>query len=306
MGYTRMFVALAVGVLLPVILSTSVGIVTLAVGESSDAIVIGVLIVCFAAAAIGGAVATVVLLGRRARIAREQADFVANVTHELRTPLAAIRMYTQTLEMGRLDGDSQRTEEALGTILRETEWLETMIDRVLTWRAAAKDRAALELVDEPVSEAVESAVSRFQRMFVPSEVDLEVSLECETPVPHDRGAIESIVLNLLINAYKYTGQEKRIQVSVADVDGKVEIAVADNGIGIPGREHGKIFDPFYRVDQGLQGQASGAGLGLAVVRHLVLAHRGEILVESEEGQGSRFVVLLGAPERERKSGRSGK
>jgi signal transduction histidine kinase len=292
MGYTRMFVALAVGVLLPVILSTSVGIVTLAVGESSDAIVIGVLIVCFAAAAGGGGIATTVLLGRRARIARQQADFVANVTHELRTPLAGIRMYAQTLQMGRLEGDPKRTDEALSTIMRETEWLETMIDRVLIWRTAAKDREGLELEQGTVDEAVDRAVRRFRRMFVPEEVELVERVGSVTKVSHDSAAIEQIVLNLLTNAYKYTGAEKEIEVAVVDVDGGVEISVEDNGIGIPEGEHGKIFDPFYRVDQRLRGRASGAGLGLAVVRHLVLAHRGEIIVESEEGQGSRFVVRL--------------
>jgi signal transduction histidine kinase len=301
MGYARMFVALSVGVLLPVILSTSVGIVTLAMGESSDAIVIGVLIISFAAAAIGGAVATTVLLGKRARIAREQADFVANVTHELRTPLAAIRMYTQTLEMGRLDGDQKRTDEALGTILRETEWLETMIDRVLTWRAAAKDRAMVELETAPVGEAVEEAAARFRRMFAPDEADFQLQIDSNTAVPHDPHALGQILLNLLINAYKYTESDKRIRLTAKDVDGQVELAVEDNGIGIPQAEHGKIFDPFYRVVQPQRGGASGAGLGLAVVRHLVLSHRGEIFVESEEGQGSRFLVRLDAPDGEEKA-----
>ena len=300
MGYTRMFVALAVGVLLPVILSTSVGIVTLAVGESSDAIVIGVLVVCFAAAAGGGGIATTVLLGKRARIARQQADFVANVTHELRTPLAGIRMYAQTLQMGRLEGDPKRTEEALSTIMRETEWLETMIDRVLIWRTAAKDREGLELEDATVDDAVARAVRRFRRMFAPDEVELNERIESEIVVSHDPAAIEQIVLNLLTNAYKYTGAEKRIDVLVVDVDGAVEISVEDNGIGVPGPEHGRIFDPFYRIDTRLRGKSSGAGLGLAVVRHLVLAHRGEIFVESEEDRGSRFVVRLsGAASEER-------
>jgi len=292
MGYARMFVALAVGVLLPVILSTSLGIVTLAIGESSDAIVLGVLVVCFAAAAGGGGIATTVLLGRRARIARQQADFVANVTHELRTPLAGIRMYAQTLQMGRLDGDPELTEKALSTIMRETEWLETMIDRVLIWRTAAKDREGLEFETGTVDDAVSRAVRRFRRMFAPGEVALDERIASEIQVSHDAAAIEQIVLNLLTNAYKYTDSEKRIAVTVQDVDDAVEVAVEDNGIGIPGAEHGRIFDPFYRIDRRLRGRASGAGLGLAVVRHLVLAHRGEIFVESEEGQGSRFVVRL--------------
>jgi len=300
MGYTKMFVALSVGVLLPVLLSTSVGIVTLAVGESSDAIVIGVLVVCFAAAAAGGGIATTVLLGKRARIARQQADFVANVTHELRTPLAGIRMYTQTLQMGRLDGDPERTQAALSTIMRETEWLETMIDRVLIWRTAAKDREGLEFEEATVDDAVRRAVRRFKRMVTPDEVELREKISSEIVVSHDPGAIQQIVLNLLTNAYKYTSTGKQIDVLVEDSGDGVEISVEDNGIGIPGAEHGRIFDPFYRVDHRLRGKASGAGLGLAVVRHLVRAHRGEIFVESEEEKGSRFVVrLMGVSSEER-------
>ena len=110
MNLTWAVVALALGVIIPVLLSTSVGIVALALGETSEDTVIGVLVICFAAAAFGSAVVVTVLLGRRARLARAQADFTANITHELRTPLSSIRMYAQTLQMGRLHGDEKGTK----------------------------------------------------------------------------------------------------------------------------------------------------------------------------------------------------
>jgi signal transduction histidine kinase len=292
LGLTSAIVALSVGVILPVILSTSLGIVTLAVGESSDAIVIGVLIISFAAAAIGGAVVVTVLLGRRARIARLQSDLLANVTHELRTPLAAIRMYSQTLQMGRLADDPKRAKECVETILRETEWLEAMVDQVLTWRGAAKDRLALSFESAPLKAAVDEAVLRFSRMIAPGEVDLAVETGSVSPVKHDKQGIAAIVLNLLVNAHKYTGGEKQIRVVVKDVENWVELSVEDNGIGIPPKEVGRIFDPFYRIDSRLRGKASGAGLGLAIVRHQVQAHDGEVYVDSEVGQGSRFSVRL--------------
>ena len=96
--------------------------------------------VSFTAAAIGGAIILYVLLGRRARLVRLQSDLLANVTHELRTPLAAIRMHAQTLQSGLLEADPARAADCLETIVRETEWLDAMIERVLSWRAAAKDR----------------------------------------------------------------------------------------------------------------------------------------------------------------------
>ena len=292
MSLTSAIVALAVGVILPVLLSTSLGIVRLASGGKSEDIVFGVLVLSFAAAAFGSAIVVTVLLGKRARIARLQADFTANISHELRTPLASIRMYAQTLQMGRLDGDQKRTKESLETILRETEWLEAMIDRVLAWRAAAGDREQPEMKIGPLRAAVESAVARFERMVEPGEVDLQVSIECDTLVLHDADGIGSLVLNLLVNAYKYSGSDKRITVTVEDLGDFVEISVKDNGIGIPMDRVGKIFDPFYQIDSGSSGGTSGAGLGLAIVRHQARSHSGEVYVESEEGVGSRFSVSL--------------
>ena len=292
LSLTGVIVALSVGVLFPVMLTTAVGIVTLALGESTNWIVVGVLVVAFAAATIGSAITATVLLGKKARTARLQADLLANVTHDLRTPLTAIRMYAQTLQDGKLKEDPGKVEESLDTIVRETKWLETMIDRVLTWRAASKDRDTLQLETTPVQQAVEEAVERFSRMVAPGEVDLSLKAASSAPVLHDQDGISAVVLNLLINAYKYTNQDKHISVGVEDQDGRVVISVADNGIGIPKKELSRIFDPFYRVDSKLRGKSTGAGLGLAVVQHLVRAHKGEVLVESREGQGSKFIVQL--------------
>jgi signal transduction histidine kinase len=104
--------------------------------------------------------------------------------------------------------------------------------------------------------------------------------------------ISSLLLNLLINAYKYTGARKRIRVALKELDGAVELSVEDNGIGISRALVARIFEPFYRVDSKLRGKAPGVGLGLAIVRHHARAHSGEVYVESEEGVGSRFAVRL--------------
>lgn len=299
LSLTGAIIAVAVGVLPPVILSSTVGIVALVIGEGYQAVVFGVLVVSLAAAAAGGAIVVTVLLSRRARIARLQADLLANVTHELRTPLAAIRMYSQTLQMGRVAGDPQRSQECVDTILRETEWLEAMIDGVLTWRGAAKDRTAVLKEPRPLTEAVNDATARFRRMCRIDDMDFTVDITSEHPVRHDRVGIASVVLNLLVNAYKYTGEDKRIRLVLKDVGDWVEVSVEDNGIGIPPREVGRIFDPFYRIDTRLRSRASGAGLGLAIVRHQVRAHEGEVFVESAPNGGSKFTVhLRAAPKKE--------
>jgi two-component system phosphate regulon sensor histidine kinase PhoR len=298
MRMTGPMVALSVGVIIPVFLSTSAGILLLVLGKSSVSLLFGILVVCFTSAAIGGAVIVVILLGRRARIAHLQADLLANVSHELRTPLAAVRMYAESLLSGLLRDDPVRTEESLHAILQQTEWLDAMIDRVLTWRMAARDRDILKLETVSVRPAVEEAVLRFSRMAPPAESGLTVEVETTLPVRHDRRAIGEIILNLLINAYKYTRQDKQIRLGVTDENGSVAIAVRDNGIGIPPSALKKIFDPFYRVDTGLRSKAPGAGLGLAIVRHLVKLHGGEIFVESEPGRGSLFTVRLPAARKE--------
>jgi len=294
MRMTGPMVTLSVGVIVPVFLSTSAGILLLILGRSSISLLFGILVVCFTSAAIGGAVVVAVLLGRRARLARLQADLLANVSHELRTPLAAVRMYTESLLSGLLKDDPVRTEESLRLILQQTEWLDSMIDRVLTWRMAARDRDVLDMQTGSIRPAVEEAVLRFTRMTLPAEAGLSVEISTTLPVRHDRRAIGEIVLNLLVNAYKYTGRDKKISLKAFDEDGRAAIAVRDNGIGIPRPALKKIFDPFYRVETSLRSKAPGAGLGLAIVRHVVKLHAGEISVESETGQGSLFVIRLPA------------
>jgi two-component system, OmpR family, phosphate regulon sensor histidine kinase PhoR len=290
MSLTGAIVVTAVGVLLPVILSTSVGIVALALGKGTEWILFGVLVISFAAAAIGGGVVVTVLLIRKHRIARLQADFVANVTHELRTPLTAIRLYAQTIEMGALEGNPELIQKSIQTILRETEWLETMIDRVLTWRAASRDRVSPRMKTSQINETVQAVVDRFRRMVVGPDAFLTCRISSRAQVAHDESALHSIVLNLLVNAYKYSGKNKKIELRLFDIDDFVVLEVEDNGVGIPESEQKRIYDPFYRVDSRLSGKSSGAGLGLAIVKHQIMLHKGNILVRSDTGKGTTFIV----------------
>jgi len=292
LSLTGVIVTLAVGVILPVILSTSVGIVSIALGERANNLVIGVLVICFAVASTGGAVTATVLLGRKARIARLQADFLANVSHELRTPLSAIRMYAQTLQTGRLQEEPQEIEACLATIVRETEWLETMVDRVLTWRSAAKDRLVIELHIASVAGAVRTALDRFSLLTVPGELELSTEVSTIAQVAHDPNGIVTVLLNLLINAYRYTGEDKQIAVRAYDQGREVVLEVEDNGIGIPSKDRRRIFEPFFRIDDRLRAKSSGAGLGLAISKALVIAHEGTIETHSREGQGTRMTVRL--------------
>jgi len=283
------FVTLSVGVVLPVLLSTAAGIVAIVAGESSLTLILGILVVCFTVAAIGGATILYVLLGRRARLVRLQSDLLANVTHELRTPLAGIRVHAQTLQSGLLAAEPARAAESLEAIVRETEWLEAMIDRVLSWRAATRDRESPHWESGPLRPLLEETVARFRRMVPPDEAGVTLSCESAATVRHDPGALSQAILNLLVNAYKYSSPPRRITVTAGDEAHEVTIAVEDNGIGIPQREVKRIFEPFYRV---LGSGSAGAGLGLAIVHRTVAAHGGTITVDSREGAGSRFTIRL--------------
>ena len=289
---TGIIVLLAVGVLLPILLVTATGIVSLVMAGDMGGIVAGVLVIAFAAAALGSALVAVVLTGRKARLARHQADFLAGVSHELRTPLSAIRLYAQTLQTDAVRADAAQAAHCLSTILRETEWLDVMVDRMVTWRASSRDMLNLEQVVRPVGPAVDDAVARFRRLTDIDASAFTCLVESRLPVRHDVRALSCAVLNLLTNAYKYSGADRRIEVRTQDAGDHVRIAVRDNGIGLNQRDAARIFQPFYRVGAREGRQASGIGLGLSVARHLVQCQAGTLTVESEPGVGSTFTVQL--------------
>ncbi len=285
---------LTVGVLMPVMLSTAAGIVAIVFADDAGGIVTGVLIICFTAAAAGSALVAVVIMARKARLARLQSDFIANVTHEFRTPLSNIRLHTQTLQSGIVAGNNELTAECLSTILRETEWLDTMLDKVLTWRASAGDMLPLEPVIQPVSQAVNEAVERFQSMVPAGEVTLSVIGCSRLDVRHDIKALNSVLLNLLTNAYKNTGNNKRIEISLRDDQDVVVIAVRDNGLGLSHVNTESIFEPFHRNPHPAGSDSSGVGLGLAIARYIVHRHGGAIQAANAKTQGAIFTIRLPA------------
>ncbi|MDP6491540.1 MAG: HAMP domain-containing sensor histidine kinase [Kiritimatiellia bacterium] len=294
LNLTAIIVLTAVGVLLPVMLATAVGIVALVIADDVGGIVTGVLVISFAVTAAGCALLAVVLTSRKARLARRQADFVANISHELRTPLSAIRLYAQTLQSGSVADDPEQIARCLATILRETEWLDVMIDQVLAWRASSRDMLTLDMQTRSVTDAVSQAVERFRAMSAPDELTLVTAMESSLPVEHDNRALNAVVLNLLTNAAKYTGADKQIKVSVRDEDAAVVIEVEDNGMGLTAAEARHIFQPFYRAQRHDGSDVGGVGLGLAIARHLVQRHGGTLTVSSEKGRGSAFTVFLPA------------
>lgn len=297
LNLTSVIVILAAGVLVPVMLSAAAGIVAIALSKDTAVIITGVLIISFTATAAGCGLLALVFTGRKARMASQQADFVANISHELRTPLSAIKLYAQTLESGKLADNPEQTARCVATILRETAWLDVMIDRLLTWRASSKDMLQLSMEMRPVTDAVHGAIDRFNSMVTPDEMTLSVSMDTRLCVRHDAKALNAVVLNLLMNAYKYTGTPKKIRVGAQDRDNHVIIEVEDNGIGLTSAEARRIFQPFYRAAPSAKRETGGIGLGLAIAWHLIEQHRGSLSVSSQPGEGSTFTISLPTAER---------
>ncbi|MDY7231862.1 sensor histidine kinase [Hyalangium rubrum] len=241
-----------------------------------------------------GVVYTGRALYREAKLSRMKTDFVSLVSHELRTPLTSIRMFIETLALGRLK-DPAQMQEVLQLLTRETERLSTLIERVLDWARIESGRKEYQREPQPVDTVVEAAVAAFRAQRLEGGMDLKVDVPGGLPrVEVDRDAVAGALLNLLQNAYKYSGQDKRITLS-ARADGKwVDLSVEDNGVGIAPKERKRIFERFYRVDNLLTRKTEGSGLGLAISKRIIEAHGGRITLQSEPGKGSRFTIQLPA------------
>jgi signal transduction histidine kinase len=217
---------------------------------------------------------------------------LATVAHELRTPLATMRMLVDTLREGRYR-DEVQLREYLELITAENLRLSRLTDHFLTH--SRLERGVQSFVFAPVAPRVivEQAMTAMKsKLEVPGVV---WSLELIDPLPAltaDREALVTVLINLLENALKYTGEEKRLALRVSVENGRVIFALRDNGIGLADAERKQIFEPFYQVDQKLSRTQEGCGLGLSIVREIVAAHRGRIEIESAPGQGSTFRISL--------------
>lgn len=279
-------------VIVPAAMMLTVGILILVLGSAKKDILFGVLIVSLVATTLIGVVATLAVLYREAYLSRLQTDFVNKVSHDLRTPLTSIRMFVETLQLGRLP-DPARQQEALGIIADETIRLSSLIGRLLDWARMESGKRRYDLKAESVADVVDDALAAFetQTMSQPAEVTRQLAPGLPR-VLADRAALADAILNLLQNALKYTGAEKKIAVSARREGPTVFIAVSDNGPGIQRNDQKHIFDKFYRGKDPLDRTIEGSGLGLAMVKHIVQGHGGHISVASELGQGAAFTIAL--------------
>jgi signal transduction histidine kinase len=246
----------------------------------------GLLLVVIAA----GLVATYRLVRGERQMARLKADFVANVSHDLKTPLSLIRMFAETLEMGRV-ADEGRRQEYYRVIIRESERLSRLIDNVLDFSRIEGGRQTYDIVPTAVEPLVRDTVESFDYLLAEQAFDVRVEVAADlADVPLDGAAVGQALANLIDNAIKYSGETKSLAVDARIDGGYLTLTVTDQGIGIPLGEQQRIFEKFYRVGRSDTQGRRGSGVGLALVRHIAEAHDGRVTLESRPGHGSRFTL----------------
>ena len=222
------------------------------------------------------------------RLERVRRDFVANVSHEFRTPLTAIQGFAETLLAGAID-DAQNRVRFLEIILEHARRLARLTEDLLRLSQMDSDRLELEIDEVSVSQIVDSCLATAQHRALENGLNLSVKIPSNLPtVAGDRRRLAEVLQNLLDNARQYTLPGGEIVLSAEAHALEVVFTVSDTGIGIPRTDQSRIFERFYRVDAARSREAGGTGLGLAIAKHLIEAQGGRIWVESELGKGSHF------------------
>jgi two-component system phosphate regulon sensor histidine kinase PhoR len=224
------------------------------------------------------------------RLEAVRRDFVANVSHELKTPLTAIRGFAETLLS--VDVPLEDARKYLGVILRHAERLGNLIDDLLDLSRIESRKLPIKLIEVDVGRVAAAVIAGMELQLHAKSLSVKLVDGDTPPAWADRRAVEQILTNLLDNAAKYTHAGGHIEVQIEPEYDDIRVEVRDDGIGIPREDLPRVFERFYRVEKARSRDLGGTGLGLAIVKHLVQSMGGEIYVESELGRGSCFALLL--------------
>ena len=229
---------------------------------------------------------------RELRLSRLKSDFVANVSHELKTPLALIRLFSETLELGRAPSEEKK-RHYYRVINKESHRLGQLINNILDFSMIEAGRRKYHPQPCDLRPVVEEVVEAYRFQIEQQGFQLEVEIDESIPsVMADAEAVGQALINLVNNAIKYSADDRHLIIALRRVGARVELSVADRGIGIASAEHAKVFEKFYRAESSLVHDTKGSGLGLALVQHIAEAHGGVVRLESAPGRGSKFTISL--------------
>jgi len=227
----------------------------------------------------------------RIKINRMKEDFISSVSHELKTPIAAIKTLTEVLKGGKVKKEVPKNEYC-DMIIKESDRLTRFINKILDFSKLESGGEIFRFTETDVADLVKKAIEIYKAETRDEKLKISLDIKNDKITAEiDTDAITQVILNLLDNAYKYSVEKKEIKVTLGTADEKVFIEVMDYGLGIPKDDIKKIFDKFYRVDRGIVAR-KGTGLGLAFSQGVVNAHCGNIVVESKPGKGSKFTIAL--------------
>jgi two-component system, OmpR family, phosphate regulon sensor histidine kinase PhoR len=231
-------------------------------------------------------------LQRQRKLAKIKNEFISNITHELKTPIATVGVAIEALRNFNAINDPQRTKEYLDISQNELHRLSLLVDKVL--KLSMFEKKEIELKYEPLDlkDVVNEVVTSMRLQIEKHHANVSVNVEGDTSLQGDRLHLLSVVFNLLDNALKYGNGSIAIKFDLKEKRNEVELTVADNGIGISPEYKDKVFEKFFRVPLGNTHNTKGYGLGLSYVAHVIQKHKGSIQVESQTGLGSKFIISL--------------
>lgn len=239
-----------------------------------------------------GAVVLLFDVTRMRHLERVRSEFVANVSHELRTPITSIKGFIETLLEEELPPETQ--ERFLHILKQEADRLDSLLRDLLDLSFLESDRRPLRREPTDLARLTESVLQAMEPQASQKGIGTQVVMASDLPpVPVNPAMIEQALINLIDNAFKYSPEGATVRIEGRRVANEyVELAVADNGPGIPSEHLSRIFERFYRVDKARSRSVGGTGLGLSIVRHIVERHGGSVRAESRLGKGSRFIITL--------------
>lgn len=229
---------------------------------------------------------------REMELAQKKADFVSNVSHEIRTPLALINMFAETLLLGRVK-DETKKHEYYEIITKEVNRLSNMLNRILSFSKIEANKREYQKNQLDLSEIVEDVMNTYSYHLDSNGFEHSIRLsEKKLPIKADKEALIEVLVNLIDNGMKYSLQTKKLEVRTGREDDFAVVYIKDHGMGIAKDQLNKLFEKFYRVPTGDVHETKGSGLGLSIVKHIVDAHQGKVIIDSKLGEGSEFKVLI--------------